>query len=92
VVLALWLQVNASERLYDGNMFDGRVLDVGFPDHYAPPLDHLWMICRSMDAWLAADAKNVVAVHCKAGKVMGVHSLSLVEALAAHGASCVAAC
>ena len=60
---------NLSERLYDAGLFDFRVLDMGFPDHHAPPLDVCWTLCRSMDAWLAADPRNVVAVHCKAGKV-----------------------
>jgi protein-tyrosine phosphatase len=50
-------------------MFDDRVLDVGFPDHRPPPLEHAWLVCHSIDAWLSADPRNVVAVHCKAGKV-----------------------
>lgn len=60
---------NLSERLYDPSLFEYRVLDMGFPDHYAPPLEVAWALCRSMDGWLAADPQNVVAVHCKAGKV-----------------------
>ncbi len=40
----------------------------GFPDHHAPPLALLCKIVRTMHAWLEADAKNVVVIHCLAGK------------------------
>jgi phosphatidylinositol-3,4,5-trisphosphate 3-phosphatase and dual-specificity protein phosphatase PTEN len=63
-----YMVFNLSERLYDPSLFEYRVLDMGFPDHYAPPLEVAWALCRSMDGWLSADPQNVVAVHCKAGK------------------------
>lgn len=47
---------------------DNQVLDFGWPDHLAPPMERLCSICGSMDSWLAADARNVVVVHCKGGK------------------------
>ena len=64
-----YMVFNLSERKYDPSHFDYRVLDAGFPDHFAPPLDLAWAVCSSMHAWLSVDPQNVVAVHCKAGKV-----------------------
>lgn len=48
-----------------------QVMEFGFPDHHAPPLDVLWAVCHCMDAWLSLDERNVAVVHCKAGKVCG---------------------
>ena len=67
-----YMVFNVSERQYDPACFDYRVLDAGFPDHFAPPLDLAWSVCSSMHSWLSAHADNVVAVHCKAGTVVVV--------------------
>ena len=45
-----------------------QVLDFGWPDHLAPPLERLCSICKSIDSWLNSDPRNVVVVHCKGGK------------------------
>ncbi len=39
-----------------------------FDDHNPPPLSLLSAICDDMHSFLGAHPKNVVAVHCKAGK------------------------
>lgn len=39
-----------------------------FDDHNAPPMELMEPFCRDVHAWLTADPRNVVAVHCKAGK------------------------
>ncbi len=39
-----------------------------FPDHEAPPLNSLMPFCEDAKQFLDEDDKNVVAVHCKAGK------------------------
>ncbi|KNE68344.1 hypothetical protein, variant [Allomyces macrogynus ATCC 38327] len=57
-----------SERCYDPAKFYGRVEHIPFEDHNAPPFDLIEVFCRSVQAWLDADAANVAAVHCKAGK------------------------
>eukprot|EP01080_Neovahlkampfia_damariscottae_P005746 gene5746-9567_t len=57
-----------SEHTYDISKFDNQVLSFGFPDHHNPPIEHLMMIIKSVAGWLEADEKNVVAIHCKAGK------------------------
>ncbi|KAI8968592.1 protein-tyrosine phosphatase-like protein [Mycotypha africana] len=37
-------------------------------DHQAPPFTILIEFCQDASSWLREDAKNVVAIHCKAGK------------------------
>jgi tensin len=59
---------NVSERSYDISLMDHRVLEFGWPDHQAPPLERLCAIVRSMASWLAADPSHVCVVHCKGGK------------------------
>ena len=39
-----------------------------FPDHEAPPLNLLLPFCKDAKGFLEEDEKNVVAIHCKAGK------------------------
>ena len=63
-----YLIVNLSERNYDNSFFDHRVLPLGFPDHYAPPVEVAWTLCITMDGWLRASPSHVAVVHCLAGK------------------------
>jgi len=63
-----YLIVNLSERSYDNSFFDHRVLPLGFPDHYAPPVEVAWTLCSTMDGWLKASPSHVAVVHCLAGK------------------------
>ncbi len=64
------LILNLSERPYSAEPFGERatVLEHGFPDHHAPPLEVAWRSCAAMHAWLLADPENIVVVHCLAGK------------------------
>ncbi|XP_078702230.1 tensin-3-like isoform X31 [Branchiostoma floridae x Branchiostoma belcheri] len=59
---------NVSEKRYDISKLNTQVLDFGWPDHHAPPLERLCSICKSMDSWLNSDPNHVVVVHCKGGK------------------------
>ena len=60
---------NLSERPYDYSKFDNQVNEwCGFPDHHGPPLRKLFQIIKSIHSWLNADSKNVVVIHCLAGK------------------------
>eukprot|EP00794_Sanderia_malayensis_P017358 gene17358-19092_t len=59
---------NVSERRYDISKLNNQVLDLGWPDHLAPPLERLISIINSIDSWLSADDHNVAVVHCKGGK------------------------
>ena len=62
-----YLVLNLSGRDYDTDIFGGRVISAGFPDHHSPPLSVMWCIYSIIDYWLALDPLNVVAVHCLAG-------------------------
>lgn len=87
-----------SERRYDPERFHGRVARFPFDDHNCPPFDMLHDFLADVDAWLAADDENVVAVHCKAGKgrtglTLAVHLLhsgyapSSAESLSHYGSA-----
>lgn len=55
----------------DGRLVGTTVAEVGcypFDDHNAPPFTMIRDFCEDVHKWLSADEKNVVAIHCKAGK------------------------
>jgi hypothetical protein len=58
---------NLSEESYSPTIFHGPVFHSPFPDHHAPCFPVLVRIMKEMHDWLAADAENVIAVHCLAG-------------------------
>eukprot|EP00937_MAST-01D_sp_MAST-1D-sp2_P003318 g3318.t1 len=55
-------------RGYPAAEFDGRVERFPFLDHTPPMLETMVAFCESAKAWLDAHERNVVALHCKAGK------------------------
>mmetsp|Transcript_46417 Transcript_46417/g.109016 ORF Transcript_46417/g.109016 Transcript_46417/m.109016 type:complete len:765 (-) Transcript_46417:281-2575(-) len=57
-----------SERSYDPAKFHHRVECFPFDDHNAPPFEIIRPFCTNVDDWLAADPRNIAAIHCKAGK------------------------
>lgn len=42
-----------------------RVLDVGWPNQLAPPLERLCSVCRALDSWLQADPQHVAVLHSR---------------------------
>jgi protein-tyrosine phosphatase len=58
---------NLSEATYSSTVFKGPVAHYPFPDHHAPSFPTIIAMMKDMHDWLAADAENVVAVHCLAG-------------------------
>lgn len=59
---------NLTERNYDVTKFDHLVIEFGFPDHHAPPIEKLFIIVKSIHSFLVEDPNHVVVVHCLAGK------------------------
>lgn len=53
---------------YDDKKFHKRVTAFPFDDHNTPPIEVIKDFCCSVNDWLSKDPKNVVAIHCKAGK------------------------
>ena len=57
------------ERAYDvGGFFPLVSTCIPFLDHNCPPFQLLVDYMHDADAWLRADPRNVIAIHCKAGK------------------------
>ena len=63
-----YMVFNVSGKSYDISRLNNMVLDFGWPDHLAPPLERLCSIVKSMGAWLKQDPKHCAVVHCKGGK------------------------
>eukprot|EP01048_Picozoa_sp_COSAG05_P013204 COSAG05_NODE_1384_length_5014_cov_19.104440_3_plen_115_part_00 len=57
-----------SERSYASRKFHNRVGLYGFDDHNVPDAETIVKFCYDVGNWLSADASNVAAIHCKAGK------------------------
>lgn len=63
-----YLILNLSGRKYDYQKLNDSVLDFAFPDHHNPPIELLFNICKKMHDFLMKDERNVVVVHCLAGR------------------------
>ncbi|XP_065831175.1 phosphatidylinositol 3,4,5-trisphosphate 3-phosphatase and dual-specificity protein phosphatase PTEN-like isoform X3 [Oscarella lobularis] len=57
-----------SERWYEPNKFHGQSAYYPFADHNPPPFELIAPFCEDVDEFLNGHERNVVAVHCKAGK------------------------
>uniref|UniRef100_A0A0N4Z7D6 Phosphatase tensin-type domain-containing protein n=1 Tax=Parastrongyloides trichosuri TaxID=131310 RepID=A0A0N4Z7D6_PARTI len=53
---------------YDEKQFDNRVRVFKMIDHYPPKLELMEPFCTQVHEYLEEDPRNVVAIHCKAGK------------------------
>ncbi|GMT24273.1 hypothetical protein PFISCL1PPCAC_15570, partial [Pristionchus fissidentatus] len=56
------------QYVYDTKKFHDRVLSFEMVDHHPPRLEMMAPFCREVHDYLNADPRNIVAVHCKAGK------------------------
>ncbi|NXP52428.1 TENS3 protein, partial [Heliornis fulica] len=63
-----YLVLNLSEKRYDLAKLNPKIMDVGWPDLHAPPLDKVCTICKVMESWLNSDPQHVVVIHCRGGK------------------------
>lgn len=57
-----------SERDYDESLFHNRVERICIDDHNVPSLKKMVEFCSDVREWMAADKRNIIAVHCKGGK------------------------
>lgn len=55
-------------RGYDKKIFNNNVKRFPFKDHHTPSLEMMVEYGRDLKEWLDADEKNVINLHCKAGK------------------------
>ncbi|XP_069715821.1 tensin-3 isoform X2 [Phaenicophaeus curvirostris] len=63
-----YLVLNLSEKRCDLAQLNPKIMDVGWPDLHAPPLDKMCIICKAMESWLNNDPQHVVVIHCQGGK------------------------
>uniref|UniRef100_A0A8D0HAP9 Tensin 3 n=1 Tax=Sphenodon punctatus TaxID=8508 RepID=A0A8D0HAP9_SPHPU len=64
-----YLVLNLSEKRYDLAKLNPKVImDMGWPDLHAPPLNKMCTICKAMESWLNDDSQHVVVIHCRGGK------------------------
>ncbi|XP_045683064.1 tensin-3 isoform X1 [Phyllostomus hastatus] len=63
-----YLVLNLSEKRYDLAKLNPKILDVGWPELHAPPLDKVCTICKAQESWLNSDPQHVVVIHCRGGK------------------------
>ena len=56
------------DRQYPASKFHDRVSKFQWADHNAPKMEMIPLFCEEAAAWLRKSDKNVIAVHCKAGK------------------------
>ncbi|XP_039098893.1 tensin-3 isoform X3 [Hyaena hyaena] len=63
-----YLVLNLSEKRYDLTKLNPKILDVGWPELHAPPLDQVCSVCKAQESWLNSDPQHVVVIHCRGGK------------------------
>ncbi|XP_054722320.1 tensin-1-like, partial [Uloborus diversus] len=63
-----YMVFNLSEKRYDLAKFNNRVLEFGWPQNLAPPLERLCSICKSIDSWIYSDPQNIAIIHSKGDK------------------------
>ncbi|XP_053517383.1 tensin-3 isoform X7 [Artibeus jamaicensis] len=63
-----YLVLNLSEKRHDLARLNPKILDVGWPELHAPPLDKVCTICKAQESWLNCDPQHVVVIHCRGGK------------------------
>ncbi|XP_020778542.1 putative tyrosine-protein phosphatase TPTE isoform X2 [Boleophthalmus pectinirostris] len=57
-----------SEKGYDPQFFHYKVERIFIDDHNVPSLEDMLKYTASVREWMAADPKNIIAIHCKGGK------------------------
>lgn len=47
-----------------------QIMDVGWPELHAPPLDKMCTICKAQESWLNSDPQHVVVIHCRVSSAL----------------------
>jgi len=55
---------NLSEYKYNAKFFRDQVIEFEFPGYPCPPMQYIFMICKSVLEWLRSDKNNVAFLHC----------------------------
>lgn len=63
-----YMVFNLSEKRHDLAKLNPQVLEFGWPQHLAPPLERLCSICKSVDSWVNTDPQNIAVLHSKGDK------------------------
>jgi len=63
-----FLIFNLSGRVYNEAKFDKLVKNFPWEDHHSPPIQTLFQVCQTSHSFLKSNIKNVIVVHCLAGK------------------------
>ncbi|GAA5853140.1 hypothetical protein JCM8547_000215 [Rhodosporidiobolus lusitaniae] len=76
-------QYDAAVFTHEGVQREGKAVErFPWPDHHPPPLSLMPLMSAAAREWYEADERNVVVIHCKAGKGRsGSFALSLLLAL-----------
>uniref|UniRef100_G1TNP0 Tensin 3 n=1 Tax=Oryctolagus cuniculus TaxID=9986 RepID=G1TNP0_RABIT len=53
-----YLVLNLSEKRYDLAKLNPKIMDVGWPELHAPPLDKMCTICKAQESWLNSDPQH----------------------------------
>ena len=63
-----FISARCSESDYNFAYFQNMVEVIPFDDHTPPKFLQIPELCAKADSWLKESLKNVIIVHCKAGK------------------------
>jgi len=58
-----------AEKSYSPKYFHNRVTRYRIDDFNPPPIEMMGEFCEDVDRWLSLDPRNIIVVHCHAGKV-----------------------
>lgn len=72
-----WLRRASGDGHQEPSSLSPQILDVGWPELHAPPLDKVCTICKAQEAWLNSDPQHVVVIHCRVSTCSGAQGAHL---------------
>lgn len=58
---------NSSQRRRDLAALNPGIVEFGWPENLAPPLERICSICKDIDNWLTADKRHLAVLHENGG-------------------------